>query len=162
MARATSSLFDSGLVSACMAEIIVQSRFDEERSIVESWIGGHGHHRRMSELPESRTEPTVAAELPLRSDRPNRLAQAVAWVGIVAGVVFIVAVVFYSGFFVGKQYDGRYRGGHGMYYPGGTMGPGGMMGPGGTMGPGGMMGPGMMRPGQQQSPTTTTAVPSTP
>ncbi len=109
----------------------------------------------MTETPESRTEPTAVAteqgrgELSPGSDRPNRLAQSAAWVGIVAGVVFIVAVVFFSGFFVGRQYGSGYRDGRGMYYPGGMMGPG-------------SSGPGMMAPGQQLSPTTTPAVPTAP
>ena len=122
---------------------------------------------------------------PPRWDRPNRLNQAAAWVGIVAGVVFIVAVVFFSGLYTGTHYSGRYRDGdgRGMYYPGGgmmgpgQMGPGGMMGPGqmgpggmmgpGQIGPGGMMGPGQMGPGGtmspgQQSPTSTPLTPNTP
>jgi len=81
---------------------------------------------------------------------------------IVAGVVFVVAVIFFSGFFLGwssgdhygwnRGYGGWHRGYGGG--PPGTcpmMGPGGMMGPSG-MGPGGTMGP-------QQSPTTTATTP---
>lgn len=88
------------------------------------------------------------------------------WVGIVTGVVFVVAVVFFSGFFIGRNSSGNLwvnrdlDGGvyPGMMYPGqvgpyGPMGPG-MMGPGGTWGPFGPWTPG------QQSPTTTT--PATP
>ncbi|MDV3136700.1 hypothetical protein DQP55_17210 [Mycolicibacterium sp. GF69] len=117
----------------------------------------------MTETPESRNEPTAVAtekgrgELPPGSDHPNRLTQSAAWVGIAAGVVFIVAVIFFSGFFVGKQYDGGHRDGREMYCPRGMMERGGMMGPGQTMGPGGMMGP-----GQQLSPTPTPAAPTTP
>ena len=126
----------------------------------------------MTETPESGTEPTAVAteqrrgELPPGSERPNRLTQSAAWGGIAAGVVFVVAVIFFSGFFVGKQYGGGYRDGRGMYYPGGMMGPGAMMGPGGMMGPGswgpGSWGPGMMGPGQQLSPTPTPGAPTTP
>jgi hypothetical protein len=36
-----------------------------------------------------------------RYDGPSLLSQVLAWVGIVAGVVFIVAVIFFSGFFLG-------------------------------------------------------------
>ncbi|MCB0933180.1 MAG: hypothetical protein KDB71_14945 [Mycobacterium sp.] len=35
--------------------------------------------------------------------RPNRLNQAVAWVAIVAGVVFIVGSIFFTGFFLGRH-----------------------------------------------------------
>lgn len=97
------------------------------------------------------------SEPPGSNDRPSRLGQLLAWVGIVVGVVFIVAVIFFSGFVLAKSSDGRNGWQHGYY--GGResscpmMGPGGgMMGSGG-MGPGGPMGP-------QQTPTTT--VPATP
>ena len=59
-------------------------------------------------------EPVYAAEPPRRS----RLTAAAAWVGIVAGVVFIVAVIFFSGFILGAH-----SGGHG-----GRGGPGGHKG----------------------------------
>jgi hypothetical protein len=105
-----------------------------------------------------------------RYGAPSRLGQVVAWVVIVAGVVFVVAVIFFSGLFLGWS-SGAHYGWHRGYYGGrdGTcpmMGPGGMMGPG-MMGPG-MMGPGMMGPGgmgpggpmgPQQSPTSTTPHP---
>ncbi|CAN5872753.1 hypothetical protein BH09ACT7_BH09ACT7_28470 [soil metagenome] len=111
----------------------------------------------MTGTPESRTEPIVAAT----ERRPNRLNQIAAWVGIVAGVVFIVAAIFFSGFALGKHSGGYFGRDHrgdefGMYRDGGPrMGPG-QMGPGQT-GPGGMMGP-----GQRQSPTPTPAVPNSP
>ena len=35
-----------------------------------------------------------------RDGRVSRLNQALAWVGIVAGGLFIVAVIFFSGFFL--------------------------------------------------------------
>ncbi len=107
----------------------------------------------MTQTPESRTEldPVAgvphAVEPPPRYDdrygRPNRLNQALAWVGIVAGVLFVVAVIFFSGFFIGGSLGGHYGGHHrGDYhhYPYSQMGPGQMPG--------------------QQSPTTT--APSTP
>lgn len=89
--------------------------------------------------------------------RDRRLQRTLAWVGIVAGVVFTVAVIFFSGLALGRAsgYHGWYRG-----YPAGQMAPGGgcpMMGPGGRMDPDDM-GPGMMRPGQ--SPTPSPATPS--
>ena len=74
----------------------------------------------MSETPEHPTETTgpvssqtVAAPTPPPPPppppphhRPSRLNQVAAWVGIVAGVVFIVAVVFGTGFMVGKHSGG--------------------------------------------------------
>ena len=93
-----------------------------------------------------------------RYDRPDRPNQILAWVGIVAGVVFIVAVVFFSGYFIGRSAHGDFRGGypHGMMGPSQT-GPYGQMWPGMT-GPGGMMGPNVQWPGQQ-SPTTAPTTP---
>jgi hypothetical protein len=79
------------------------------------------------------------------NDRPNRLNQILAWVGIIAGVVFIVAVIFFSGFWIGSA-SGHHCGWHHGYHNWGQMGPGGPMGPG-QMGPGGMMGPGQIGPG---------------
>ena len=43
----------------------------------------------------------VTTEQPKNSQhRPSRLSQALAWVGIVAGGFFIVAAIFFSGFFL--------------------------------------------------------------
>ena len=123
-------------------------------------------------MTESRQAEESAAGSTPRSDeqppqynRPNQMNSILAWVGIVTGVVFVVAVVFFSGFFIGRNSSSNLRvnrdrdGGvyPGMMYPGqvgpyGPMGPG-MMGPGGTWGPYGPWTPG-------QSPTTTT--PATP
>ena len=58
----------------------------------------------MTETPESRAEPTTVTAQPRyddRYDRPSRLGQVLAWVVIIAGVVFVVAVIFFSGFFLG-------------------------------------------------------------
>ena len=54
--------------------------------------------------------PPVYAEAP-HAHRPNRLYQAVAWVAIVAGVMFIVGAVFFTGFALGRHsgYDGGWR-----------------------------------------------------
>lgn len=70
---------------------------------------------------------------------PSLLGQAVMWVGIVAGGLFVIVVIFFSGFFLGWS-----SGGHGGPDRDGCvrMGPGRMMGPGGMMGSGGMPGPG--------------------
>lgn len=129
----------------------------------------------MSESPETTAESVYAGPV-VHEHRDHRLHRVLAWVGIVAGVVFIVAVVFFSGLALGRSsgYHGWHRG-----YPGpmgaGQMGPGQgggcpMMRSGGMMGPGGMdpddMGPGMMRPGPAPSgqapsaPNSTSSAPS--
>ena len=96
-------------------------------------------------------ETGIATEQPKNSrSQPSRLNQALAWVGIVAGGLFIVAAVFFSGFFLSSSLGG----------PGGDhKGPGPMaccadMKPGEQMKPSEMMPGGMMGPGPQ-SPTTT-------
>ncbi|OBF14112.1 hypothetical protein [Mycobacterium sp. ACS4331] len=102
----------------------------------------------MSETLEPSNDPTG----PLRTEtvppavveqKPNRLYQVAAWVAIVAGTLFIVAVVFFSGFVLGRHSDGgdghfRHHGDM-MFDRGGPMGPMGPMGPG--MNPGGPGGP---------------------
>ncbi|TPG35634.1 hypothetical protein [Mycolicibacterium hodleri] len=104
----------------------------------------------MTETAESTAEPTTVTgqrRVDDRHDRPGRLSHHVlAWVGITAGVLFIVVVIFFSGFFLGRS-SGGHRSYDGERDGSGQMGPGGMMGPGYT-GPGGMMGP-------NQSPTNT-------
>lgn len=97
----------------------------------------------------SATETVVVAQEP----KSNRVVQAAAWVGIVAGVVFIVAVVFFSGFILGKQSGPRIpnfegpRPHHEMVFRDGPPGPP-MMRPGqGMEGPGpGNIGPGPVSP----------------
>lgn len=86
-----------------------------------------------------------------RYDRPSRLNQALAWVGIVAGVVFVVAVVFFSGFILGRSSSQHYGG----YHHYGQMGPG-------QMGPGGMTGPGQWGGGSMMPSSPTTTAPATP
>lgn len=136
----------------------------------------------MSEEAETPTTPvapvtTVSPAEPVVVERKrhNKLFQAVAWVGIAAGATFIVAVVFFSGFYLGKTSDGGHHGGphheagmfhregppH-MFFPGGPGERGGPGGPGergdgpgsggqqggpqGPGGPGGQQGPGAPRP----------------
>ena len=109
-------------------------------------------------------EPSAVVVEPRRQGRLNAVA---AWVGIVAGVVFIVAVIFFSGFFLGAH-SGGHRGWHhdgdrtfGIMHKGPPM----MfpMGPRGEFerpfGPGGPNFQGPQGPGAQQpgGPTTTTA-----
>ena len=92
----------------------------------------------MTESQENQ-ETTVTAVRQTHGDRPNRLYRALAWVGIVAGSLFIVATVFFSGYVLGKNSDGgSHHGPNRMllmpFHKG--MGPGGPMGPGDRMGPG--------------------------
>jgi hypothetical protein len=100
------------------------------------------------EASESSTA-TVAppAVVPSRAGHPSRLNQALAWVGIVAGGLFIIAAIFFSGFFLSWSFGG---------HSGGHMGPGtmaccsqmkpGEMMPRGMMGPDGLMGPAVHSP----------------
>ena len=63
--------------------------------------------------------------------RPNRLYRALAWVGIAAGSLFIVATVFFSGYVLGQQGGGGpHHGPHRVMlkpfpgpWTGGPMGP---------------------------------------
>ena len=106
----------------------------------------------MTETPRTASESTTGT---VGRERPSRLPQAAAAVGIIAGVIFIVGVIFFSGFFLGSKSE-QHRGPQVMRCEMGGSG-GGM---GGMMGPGGM---GPMGPGQSPSPTSTTpAAPSTP
>ena len=79
----------------------------------------------MSENPTSEhaTAPVATAppETPVVRDEPrrSRVTLAAAWVGIVAGVVFTVAVIFFSGFILGPHSGGhhgpgRHKGDHGF------------------------------------------------
>lgn len=114
----------------------------------------------MTESAETTTESVYAA--PIGGEhRDRRLHRALAWVGIVAGVVFTVAVIFFSGLALGRAsgYPGWHRGYQGqmggdggcpMMRSGSMMERGGMTGPGGMMDPDDMR-PGMMRPGPASS-----------
>ena len=125
----------------------------------------------MSENPtptsEPATGPVVTAPPPspppvYEEPRRSKATVAAAWVGVAAGAVFIVAVVFFSGFILGahsgghRGHDGP-KGDHGGFavFRGGPpppmfpMPPGGQFdrpgpgfGPGGPGGPGGPSGPG--------------------
>lgn len=93
---------------------------------------------------------------PLRDRSRSRLNQALAWVGIVAGGLFIVAGIFFSGFFLSWGLGGHWdeHTGSEMMACCSHMKPGEQMGHGTMMGPGGMMGPSPQPP--------TPAPPSTP
>ena len=76
--------------------------------------------------------------------RPNRLYQALAWVGIAAGSLFILATVFFSGYVLGMHAGGgfHHHGPHRMMLqpfggPQGPWGPGRPMGPGNDHAPNG-------------------------
>lgn len=106
----------------------------------------------MSETPETpiaraSTSAVPASEAPHRTPR---VFQVAAWVAIVAGTVFVVAVVFFTGFVLGRHAGGHcgwHPHGHDKHraaitHPRGPGGPGG--GPAAFPGGGG---PEMMRPG---------------
>lgn len=44
------------------------------------------------------------------AERPHRLYRALAWVGIAAGSLFIIATVFFSGFVLGSHGGGFHHG----------------------------------------------------
>ena len=67
-----------------------------------------------------------------RGQRPSGLNRVAASVGIVAGVVFVAAVIFFSGSTLGIRSGGDNHAGPAMTRPRGMMGSGGMMGPGQT------------------------------
>jgi hypothetical protein len=120
----------------------------------------------MPETAEHPTTPTLTAGPPppvsTQDDRgPNRVLQVLAWVGIVAGVVFVVAVVFFSGFFLGRHAGspgyGHFGSHHGrgihVFHRGGPQ----PMGPMARW-PGGPMSP--MSPGSPSTPPSTTTAPA--
>ncbi|OBG18617.1 hypothetical protein A5765_04200 [Mycolicibacterium celeriflavum] len=137
----------------------------------------------MSQTPsEPGTEPVVTAPphdpvapTGREESRRSRLGAVAAWVGIVAGVVFVVAVIFFSGFIIGTHSGGHHRGGHhgghdrdaAIFHRGPP--PGFPMGPRAEFerppfgGPGGADGPRFQPPQQPQSPEApTTTAPARP
>jgi hypothetical protein len=108
--------------------------------------------------PTDTTEPVAHCN--------TRLYQVLAWVGITAGIVFIVGAVFFSGFFAARVaggdgwHRGYERGQMGTDGPRGTGCPMMQMQPGG-MGPGGM-GSGGMAPGGATGSATTSVRPMPP
>lgn len=121
----------------------------------------------MSETPVNETSSSEPPTTPVQAQppvvaaaRPSRLGAVAAWVGIVAGIVFIVAVIFFSGFILGKQSGGyhRHHGGHdgpAMIF---RKGPPPMMGPMGPMGPHGQF----HRPDAPDVPQPPTSTPARP
>lgn len=115
--------------------------------------------------PEPVAHTPAAPVAPVETPRQqSRVVQAAAWVGIVAGVVFIVTVVFGTGFYLGAHSGGgHHRGGHDrpgvmMFHRGGPppmMAPAErMMPPFGPFGPGG--GPEFGPPGAPERPEAPT------
>ena len=97
----------------------------------------------MSETPDSPTVRSSTATAtrerevePVVHKTPKAFLAA-AWVAIVAGVVFIIAVIFFTGFMLGKtsSHHGGHHGHHKhhamMWHKHGPGGPGGQFGPGG-------------------------------
>lgn len=66
----------------------------------------------MSETSDTPAVPTAPAAAPHQTPK---VFKAAAWVVVAAGTVFIVAVIFFSGYTIGKH-DG-YRGFHHLRYP---------------------------------------------
>lgn len=119
--------------------------------------------------PVHTTTPPPYVETRQERRRPNRVTTFAAWVGIAAGVVFVVAVVFFSGFILGRSSDGgHHRGGgagHGqmMFHRDGLSPMMGSRGqfehPGMPFAPGQ---PGMQTPQQTQPGNPTTTAPARP
>jgi hypothetical protein len=123
--------------------------------------------------PPPAVPPTPPPPAPHEHERrPSKLTAVAAWVGIVAGTVFVVAVIFFSGFILGAHSGGgghhwgggpgEHRGGGQMHEDGRPMGPMFRPGPGFIFpgGPGGFpgFGPGMEPggPGAPGQPGTST------
>ncbi len=109
---------------------------------------------------QSQTDPQPASPAP-HFGQPNRLMQVLAWVGIVAGLMFIVSLIFLIGLVIGRGAGGDadwYRGHRSTQVaPESSMNHCPARNSGGMMGPGGMHG--MMEP-EQGSPEK--ASPSSP
>ena len=110
----------------------------------------------MSETPENTTVRSSTATDPApvpatgAPHKTPRVFQVAAWVAIVAGTVFIVAVIFFTGFVLGRYagFPGHHGGFHHHKHHAMMMHPHGPGGPGGA-GPAAMPGggPGTTRPG---------------
>ena len=110
----------------------------------------------MSETSETPTVRTSTATAPAPAAveaapyRTPRVFLAAAWVAIVAGIVFIVSVIFFTGMALGHHGGHHHHHKHHAAWMHPHRGPGGPGGPG-SFGPGGPGGPG----GQSGAPTTT-------
>ena len=97
----------------------------------------------MTDAPESKAE-----SVDQRYDAKGRLGQVLAWVGIIAGVVFVTAVIFFSGILFGWSASGHF----GSYPDSQPDGSGAMTGTCPMMGQRGLMRPGNMGPGRRMGP----------
>lgn len=140
-------------------------------------IAGLAKFKGMSETPDPSTQPTPVAAAPPPPPppvKPPKVYTAAAWVVIVAGIVFILSVVFFSALVLGYHDHCYHRYHHGMFKPGGPgprygpWPPGGPGGPGmAPPFPGGPGGPaagpyGPAGPGQLPTTTVPSPAPSTP
>ena len=120
----------------------------------------------MTESPEATSVDPARTPGVDGATRNTRPYQVLAWVGIIAGVVFIVGAVFFAGFVAGRSAYGY--GWHRGYQSGQTRPDGSLGGcpmmqmlPGGT-GAGGMGGMGGMGPGRMKGPSPTSMMPAPP
>ncbi|MDM2645373.1 hypothetical protein PP633_15565 [Mycobacteroides abscessus] len=86
----------------------------------------------MAQQDESAADFGRTAAPSANGGRSGGVLQIAAWAGIATCIVFIAAVVFFSGFFMGGYYSG-----HGSWHECQRSGTGQMMGPGPMMGPDG-------------------------
>lgn len=111
------------------------------------------------ETPTARTSTATApAPSPATERKTPKVFKAAAWVAIVAGIVFIVSVIFFTGYALGKH------GGHGGYHHrhhahhAKFMHPHGMQGAPAAVSPGTPAGPGQVptsvAPSVAPAPTT--------
>lgn len=100
-----------------------------------------------AELPPRPLPPPPVAPQPVYAQESSRLNKAAAWIGIVAGSLFIAVVIFGTGFFVGKHVGNDSRGyHHGHHGPGMVFRPAGPMFPMGPPPAGFERGPGFPGP----------------
>jgi hypothetical protein len=90
----------------------------------------------MSETSETPTVRHSTATAPAAAEavaayRAPRVFQIAAWVAIVAGIVFILAVIFFTGFILGHRggHHGHHHKHHAMMHHRGPGGPGNFGGP---------------------------------
>lgn len=125
-----------------------------------------------SDTPTVRTSTAPAsapAAEPVAPFRTPRVFIAAAWVAIVAGIVFIVSVIFFTGMALGHHggHHHHHHKQHMMMHPHRFGGPGGPGGPGAPGGPPGMnqgggpasVAPGAPGPGQIPSSVAPTRTP---